>query len=73
MYVIYYNCYFYRYLKGYVPRWVITDLLAHRKYAEFTKDTGKELNRTATSKRSAFSSAKYKNIAPVKAKIKEDV
>lgn len=32
MYVVYYNCYFHRYLKCYIPRWVITDLLAHRKF-----------------------------------------
>lgn len=39
MYVIYYNCYFHRYLKGYVPKWVITDLLAHRRYAGSVRET----------------------------------
>ena len=25
MYVVYYNCYFYKHLKPYVPRWISTD------------------------------------------------
>ena len=25
MYVVFYNCYFHKYLKPYVPKWVITD------------------------------------------------
>jgi hypothetical protein len=25
MYIVYYNCYFYKSLKPYVPRWVVTD------------------------------------------------
>lgn len=28
MYIIYYNCYFYKYLKPFVPRWVVTDCLS---------------------------------------------
>lgn len=28
MYIIYYNCYFYKYLKLFVPRWVVTDCLS---------------------------------------------
>lgn len=68
MYVIYYNCYFYRYLKGYVPKWVITDLLAHKKYASSVRETEKSLSRTATSKGSNFSLEKNKNIAYFKGK-----
>ena len=26
MYIIFYNCYFHKYLKLYVPKWVITDI-----------------------------------------------
>jgi hypothetical protein len=28
MYIIYYNCYYYKYLKPFVPRWVVTDVLS---------------------------------------------
>lgn len=28
MYIIYYNCYYYKYLKPFVPRWVVTDILS---------------------------------------------
>lgn len=27
MYIVYYNCYFYKCLKPYVPRWVVTDIV----------------------------------------------
>ena len=75
MYVIYYNCYFYRYLKGYVPKWVITDLLAHRKYTNTLRDTNtnKSFNKTATSKGNTFSSAKNTSITPFKVTIGGDM
>lgn len=70
MYVIYYNCYFHRYLKGYVPKWVITDLLAHKKYQDSAlRSTSKSLSRTAASKVSSFASSKTKNLTPAKVKI----
>ena len=28
MYIIYYNCYYYKYLKPFVPRWVVTDVMS---------------------------------------------
>ena len=69
MYVIYYNCYFHKYLRGYVPKWVITDLLAHRKYGSSSRETSKSLSRTAASK-SNYLSEKSKNIASFKGKSK---
>lgn len=39
MYVVFYNCYFHRYLKNYIPKWVITDLLVTRgRYSTPRKD-----------------------------------
>ena len=28
MYIIYYNCYFYKFIKPFLPRWVVTDPLS---------------------------------------------
>ena len=74
MYVIYYNCYFHRYLKNYIPKWVITDLLAHRRYETPQKDSNKStLARTGTSKLRSFSSVKFRdNLTSVKKKELEE-
>jgi len=50
MYIIYYNCYFYKYLKPFVPRWVVTDLSnPENKTIEKTPSTNKSLGDTMAS------------------------
>lgn len=56
MYVVYYNCYFHKYLKTYLPKWVITDLEGRTKRGD-----------SNCHKRSA-SSAKTKANTPVRGK-----
>ena len=59
MYVVFYNCYFHRYLKNYIPKWVITDLMVTRRYETPVKDSSKStMSRTATSKMRSFSMTK---------------
>ena len=72
--MVYYNCYFHRYLKSYIPKWVITDLLAHRRYETPQKDSAKStLSRTGTSKLRSLSSTKPKpNSVSSKKKIVEE-
>lgn len=37
MYIIYYNCYYHKHLKPFVPRWVVTDVLSpENKYNKTT-------------------------------------
>ena len=37
LYVVFYNCYFHKYLKHYVPRWVQTDPLHSQRYSSHQK------------------------------------
>ena len=64
MYVVFYNCYFHKYLKSYIPKWVNTDINAteSRKksmtpHKESTKST---LNRDASGKQRSLSLLKAK-------------
>ena len=68
MYVIYYNCYFHKFLKNYVPKWVITDLINKRRNRILSPQKEKTNNRADTSKlKSSFSTAKTKSTTPAKA------
>ena len=55
MYIVYYNCYFYKYLKNVVPKWVVTDIQAHNHQLiktpnkTFNLITNKSMLQTATS------------------------
>jgi hypothetical protein len=68
MYVVYYNCYFHRFLKNYIPKWVITDLLAHRRYDTPHKGSSQSTLSDNSSKMRSFSSAKTKSTTPAKTK-----
>jgi predicted transcriptional regulator len=39
MYVIFYNCYFHKYLRSYLPKWVITDVQSLNKEVKQTART----------------------------------
>lgn len=64
MYIVFYNCYFYRYLKPYIPKWVLTDFCTKNKKGRCVtpqKDSSKlTLNQTGSAKFRSFSTAKTK-------------
>ena len=73
MYVVFYNCYFHRYLKNYVPKWVLTDVRLSR-FSAPQKESGKStLSRTGTSstKNRSFSSVKEKKEAKSSVKMSD--
>jgi hypothetical protein len=64
LYVIYYNCYFHKYLKQYIPKWVITDFPSTPR-----KDTSKSTRSNSSTKARTFNSlSKTKSFNSTKSK-----
>jgi hypothetical protein len=62
MYVVFYNCYFHKYLKPYVPKWVITDA------TELPKRPASPPTRTKTAQKTAASRSASLPRTPVASK-----
>jgi len=61
MYVVFYNCYFHKYLKQHVPKWVITDIKKDKKdkkeKSSIIKNKSKSTCKTPFSKATAATKA----------------
>lgn len=69
MYVVFYNCYFHKYLKIYIPKWVNTDIYvseARKKsmtpHKESTKST---LSRDVSGKQRSYTVLKGKKMGSI--------
>jgi hypothetical protein len=75
MYVVFYNCYFHKYLKIYVPKWVITDInVWEGRSATPQKDSAQStLSRSGTAKKRSFSTTRGKIETGAKGKMLQDL
>jgi hypothetical protein len=58
LYVVFYNCYFHKYMKRYIPKWVITDVPASPR-----KDTTKSTRPNSTAKVTPSCSSKTRSVS----------